>query len=116
MNPATTQMNVRIPIGTKRAGDAALASLGLTPSAAVRILWEKAAQRGESLSEVASLLVPKKREQASNDPALAGASIVSRAMSSLGFELDEVNVPTLSDDELIELALSERLSERGIDE
>lgn len=114
MASATTQMNVRIPIDIKHAGDTALASLGFTPSTAVRALWEKAARRGEDLSEIASLLAPKGRKQMTNDPALEGASIVSEAMSDLGFRLDEI--PALPDDDLMELSLLERLDERGLDE
>ena len=38
-----TQMNVRIDAETKKQGDRALARIGLSPSEAVRALWEFAA-------------------------------------------------------------------------
>ncbi len=40
----TVQMNVRIDEKTKEAGDVAFARVGLTPSQAVRLLWDYAAQ------------------------------------------------------------------------
>lgn len=52
-----TQLNVRIPTRLKEQGGAALESVGLSPSAAVRALWEKAAKRGKDLDEVEQLLV-----------------------------------------------------------
>ena len=53
---AFTQMNVRIDAALKAAGDDALSSIGLTPTQAVRTLWELAAQRGEQLEKVHQFL------------------------------------------------------------
>lgn len=117
MSAGTLQMNVRIPADIKRSGDDALAGIGLTPSVVVRALWEKASRRGKDLAEVASLLATQKAEALSaDDPALDGASIVNAAMAKLGYQLGEAAVPALSDSDLMELALADRLAERNLDE
>lgn len=54
---ATAQINVRLDKELKEAGDSALAELGLTPSVAVRALWEQAARRGEAMQTIAPLLM-----------------------------------------------------------
>ena len=114
MATAAVQMNVRIPSQLKSKGDAALASVGISPSEAVRGLWEKAAQRGEGLFQVVTLLnEPAQAKRGVDDPALLGSSIVDDALRELGISISH-NVPELSDEELLELAMSERLSERGL--
>lgn len=59
MTGTTTQFNARMDSELKKAGDEALARIGLSPSAAVRALWAKAAARGKDLEEVAALLIPR---------------------------------------------------------
>lgn len=51
-----TQLNVRIPTHLKEQGTEALASIGLSPSTAVRALWEKASKRGKDLEELSVAL------------------------------------------------------------
>ena len=41
--PATAQINARIAVSCKASGDAGLAAAGLSPSQAIRALWELAA-------------------------------------------------------------------------
>ncbi len=48
---------MRLERELKEAGDAALAELGLTPSTAVRGLWEQAARRGKGIESIAPLLL-----------------------------------------------------------
>lgn len=48
---------MRLERELKEAGDAALAELGLTPSTAVRGLWEQAARRGKGIESIATLLL-----------------------------------------------------------
>ena len=43
MTTASAQINVRLDANLKRTGDAALSSAGMTPSQAVRALWQLAA-------------------------------------------------------------------------
>lgn len=47
---------MRLDRELKEAGDAALAELGLTPSTAVRALWEQASKRGEGIEAMAPYL------------------------------------------------------------
>lgn len=64
-NQKMTQLNVRIPLRLKEEGTSALDSIGLTPSAAVRALWEKAARRGKDLEELSRMLVGESEEPSS---------------------------------------------------
>ena len=50
------QINARLEQPLKQAGNDALASIGFSPSEAIRALWEKAARRGKDLEEVQMLL------------------------------------------------------------
>lgn len=50
------QMNVRIDRELKREGDAALATVGYTPSQAVRLLWEIAVSLRDRPQELAAFL------------------------------------------------------------
>jgi len=111
--PATTQMNTRINPVLKAQGDSALAEIGLSPSQAIRALWEKAAKRGQDLEEVAQLLLSKgKTQPAHGDLVEEGWHTMDAAMASLG--LDPAASPTASDDELLEEYWSERMAERSL--
>ncbi len=52
------QMNVRMDRGLKDAGDAVLARLGMTPSQAVRALWEYLVINGRMPSKEDSVEIP----------------------------------------------------------
>ncbi len=51
------QMNIRIDRELKREGDAAFASIGYTPSQAVRLLWEIAVSLRDRPQELAAYLM-----------------------------------------------------------
>lgn len=53
---AQGQVNVRMNAEVKEAGDAALAEVGLSPSEAVRALWEAVGARGEVRERVLAAL------------------------------------------------------------
>ena len=53
-----TQMNTRIDARLKEAGDAVLARLGYTPSAAVRGLWKFVADHQDDASAVHAVIAP----------------------------------------------------------
>ena len=110
---ATAQMNVRIPADLKRCGDESFASIGVTPTEAVRALWEKAADRGKGLSDISKLLfaAPPKEEEL---PLVPGPDIVERGLKSLGITIDADDYVPIGNDDLMELALEERFSERGL--
>lgn len=55
---ATAQVNVRINAKLKEEGDRALASAGLTPSKAVRSLWELAARYKNAPDKLQAALYP----------------------------------------------------------
>lgn len=112
--PAVAQVNVRMDAKTKAAGDAALASIGLSPSRAVRAVWQRAAQRGESLQQLDVLLNNKnEKTRAQGRSGLQeGRAAMEAALQELGLS-GAMPVQT-SDSELLEEALLDRLD--SIDE
>lgn len=108
-----TQLNVRIPRALKDAGDAALASVGVSPSEAVRALWEKASDRGEGLSQAMQLLFSPATGSAP-EPDLPGPGIVDGALAQLGLSFPADTRPSPTDNELLEASMEERLQERGL--
>lgn len=117
MAELTAQMNIRMERGLKERGDAAIASLGRTPSELVRALWEKVARRGKDLEEVADLLwgqpdAAPSAHDSEKDPVLRGPHIVEEGMRELG--IHHLGLPELSYEELRDLALQDRLEERGL--
>lgn len=111
---ATVQMNARIDSDIKKSGDAALALIGLGPTQAIRALWEKAARRGRDLEQVAELLCSRDDVPALQDnPLDRGCAFMRSAYETLGIDFSACDgLP--SDAEMLEEALSERESERGL--
>ena len=58
MTTASTQINVRLDADLKRSGDAALSSAGMTPSQAVRALWQLAASLADRPGALQDILSP----------------------------------------------------------
>lgn len=115
---STVQLNARMNRSLKQSGDEALALIGLSPTQAVRALWEKASRRGEDLEEVATLLCGRKghatRESPYADEVLAaGRAIMDEAYRELGID-PGVKFDLPSDSELLEEALYERMIEKGL--
>ena len=84
---ATTQMNVRMSKRLHEAGVEAFASIGISPSEAVRALWVKAAKRGEDLAEVRRMLAEGADQSDVDGRAAAvraGQQIVNRGAAALG--------------------------------
>ena len=116
----STQMNLRIDGEVKRGGDAALASIGCTPTEAVRTLWNfAAAHRGNpealrrQLDAMRSMDLEaevrrERRRQAQRDSLapskrfLAEAGLSSFPMAAEGYG------------ELREAALLDRMREKGL--
>lgn len=145
---ATTQLNVRLNRDVKAVGDRALTSAGITPSQAVRSLWERLGQMAQSPREVRHLLAfdadgtrgasSMHSSATGHKMALVGASLFAKALQNEGIsalqagnrsdetdagalldgDLDETDMGAFLDDatdeELYELALEERLQERGL--
>ncbi len=58
MTTASAQINVRLDANLKRTGDAALSSAGMTPSQAVRALWQLAASLADRPGALQDILSP----------------------------------------------------------
>ena len=118
---STVQLNARMSRSLKQSGDEALALIGLSPTQAVRALWEKASRRGKDLEEVKELLCSEDSGESpartQTDKALVeGRAIVEQFYAKLGIDYSELKRPEdmPSDKELLEEALYERMVERGL--
>lgn len=119
---ATTQINVRIERSLKNSGDAAFLNAGVTPSEAIRALWELATNLKESPRELHGLLFPQTAEQADEEArrreaaverARAGQAIVSEARRAAGIMQGSAAPPVEPQDgELYTEALFERFGGR----
>lgn len=118
----TAQVNARIDGNLKREGDDALAAAGLTPTQAVRALWELAVNLRDAPDQLRALLFPgeREREDAVREKELErklklaeeGASLMDRTFLKLGVEPPrEGESSNLSYDELRELAYRERFAD-----
>ena len=92
---ATAQVNARLDVSLKAAGDAGLAAAGITPSQAVRALWQLAAEAAGP-DELLAALYPK-RVAAARDRA---AEERRRKVELVG------QGPSLAKDVFIELGLA----------
>ena len=116
------QVNTRIDASLKTAGDVALAKAGLTPTKAIRAMWQRFAElkdRPEKIRELVEsrdALAPAERAEQERRLNLAkeGSMIVSRSLAERGVVMPE-GFEELSYEELREQVLLERLRERGLD-
>ena len=118
MGTATlTQMNVRIDAALKDRGDEALASIGFTPTQAVRALWGYASKRGEQLDEVRRFLEKAEAgESASRDAVQVlqdGWRIVPDGLASLGISEESLSRVARDDAVLRDGALLDRAAKKG---
>ena len=65
--PATAQINARIAVSCKASGDAGLAAAGLSPSQAIRALWELAGRNVETPEAITDALFPDRQKQREAD-------------------------------------------------
>lgn len=123
MGSAVVQMNVRIDSQLKDAGDRVLEKAGLSPTKAVRALWERLASFSDAPEKAVELLFPSEGGPVSSIEAervrklrvaQEGAQIVARSLAKQGIDVSSVADETPYD-ELRERALMERLGERGLD-
>lgn len=110
LNSRPVQMNVRIDRQLKEAGDAVLAHIGMTPSQAVRALWEYLVVNGcmPSRSGAAASSSDMAVTASMESRAVQGSHIVRDACLKYG-----IPVPELSGDydDLYEEAMAERYPE-----
>lgn len=122
MDAAIAQVNARIDASLKTAGDAALAKAGLTPTKAIRAMWQRFAEladRPEKIRELVEsrdVLASAERSKQERKLSLAqeGSAIVLRSLAERGVVVPE-GFEELSYEELREQVLLERLRERGLD-
>ena len=117
MSTEMAQMNTRISRSLKERGDAALEKAGMTPSQAVRKLWDFAARNSHNPQIIQSLFdTEDEAEQRARRRAVAlkSANIVADAYERAGIEPSEWT-KNASYAEMREYALMERLRERGLD-
>lgn len=118
------QMNIRIDSTLKAEGDSVFASLGMSPSEAVRALYEAAVRYRYDSTTLQSFLTGKASEEAvesfAENPKLKlaeeGRKIVERGRRELGISEEAMQRvwATTTDEELLEQAMYERMVERGL--
>ena len=123
MDASSAQINARIDAGLKASGDSALAKAGLTPTKAIRALWERFAELADRPEKIRELVSRAPGELAADEVverdrklALAreGATIVSQSLAARDVAVPE-GFEGLPYEELREQTLIERLHERGLD-
>lgn len=106
----SAQMNVRMDRQLKEAGDAVLASLGMTPSQAVRALWEylvvngRMPSKGDAAAPVSDGVEPRRMESR----AAQGSHIIRDSCLKYGIPIPEFSGDY---DDLYEEAMAERYPE-----
>lgn len=119
----TTQINVRIDRALKSSGDAALLDAGITPSEAIRAVWELAVRLRDSPQALRAILFPCSAEEAGEEArrraavaasARAGQEIVPTARRAMGILEETCRAVSASsdDDELYGEALYDRYGAR----
>ena len=94
-----TQMNTRIDATLKEAGDAVLARLGYTPSAAVRGLWRFVVAHQDDAAAVREVIEPD-AASALSDEAARKASAISGLRSLYARTADELGIVAAQDTDL----------------
>ncbi len=118
---ATAQINARLNPALKQRGDEALLGAGLSPSQAIRALWELAARNTDNPEAIQRALFPERAEaqeaelsavQRCRAEAIGkGAHVVEDAYRAMGVVLAPSFTVGLSYDELQDLAYQERYGE-----
>lgn len=106
---AQGQINVRMNAAVKDAGDKALAEVGLSPSEAVRALWEAVGARGETRERVLAALGITHVEAAQRERRAKRVVLVNRMAAryaSLGEAggIDPATLPVMDDEAWDDLA------------
>ena len=87
-----TQMNTRIDASLKEAGDAVLARLGYSPSAAVRGLWQFVVDHQDDAASVREVIEPDAAGSLS-DEAARKASVIASLRSLYAQTARELGIP-----------------------
>ena len=115
----TAQVNVRMDASLKAAGDEGLARAGITPSEAVRALWEAAAEGGERLENALKALLERKDGLDYSlfdfDALFNGVALSIQAFlleHHLSEDIHDIRMPT--DDELEDIMYQDFLEEGAL--
>lgn len=109
----SSQMNVRLDSQLKEAGDAVLASLGMTPSQAVRELWQYLTENGHmpiAKRNNDEVLPDDIRSKASSSHVSEGAALVSNYYERYSIPRPSPD-ETFDYDELYDQMMSERFGD-----
>ena len=118
---ATTQINARIDRALKANGDAALLDAGITPSEAIRALWELALRYKDAPRTLRELLFPASQEEldeaalrraAALEHARKGREAIDAARRAYACEASATVLAEISDAEMYAEALYERREAR----
>ena len=117
----SAQLNVRMDEQLKQSGDAALASIGFSPSETIRIIWKKASLRGKDLEEVRRFLGKELTDTSTivqqKDPFAPGRRAVNNCLRDIAIDIDtpaSFSSSNKTDRELLDAALLERMNEREL--
>lgn len=118
---AIAQINARLNPALKQRGDEGLSGAGLSPSQAIRALWELAARNADNPKAIQRALFPERAEAQEADLNAAqrcraeaigkGARVVEDAYRAMGVIPAPSSTAELSYDELRDLAYQERCGE-----
>ncbi len=114
---AQGQVNVRMSAAVKDAGDKALAEVGLSPSEAVRALWEAVSARGETRERVLAALGITHVDAAQRERRAKRVALVNRMAAryaSLGEAggIDPATLPVMDDESWDDLAWEDYVERR----
>ena len=119
MTTTAAQINVRLDADLKRSGDAALSKAGMTPSQAVRALWQLAASladRPGALEDICCPVVPGRNSASAKKAAKRklelmdqGSKLFAAACCESG--IDMVKAQPSDDEELKRNAYADRYGE-----
>ncbi len=117
MSSAMAQINVRIDRDLKQRGDMALAEAGISPSEAIRALWNKVAQRGSAVAEVKQLLFENGKDCPTTDEAglvCQGWKLADEFLDSIGFDSAQESLVDQPWGELYQEAMDEHFARKGV--
>lgn len=109
----SAQMNVRLDSQLKEAGDAVLASLGMTPSQAVRELWQYLTENGHmpiAKRNNDEVLTDDIRSKASSSHVSEGAALISNYYERFSIQRPSTD-EAFDYDELYDQMMNERFSD-----
>ena len=121
--PSKSQVNARIDADLKAAGDAALAAAGLTPTKAVRMLWQLAVRYRDDPEKLLAALDPDAAEPSADElaerqrkveAARRGANLMKEFFEERGIELrPDPELRDMTDREYFDFLREEHFREKG---